>query len=217
MKIHIITIFPEAFESYFSCSIMKNAISKWFFSLEFYKLNDFSDDKNKRVDDKAYWMHWQVIRVEPIHNALNFIFDKEWKKLPVVYLSPRGEILKQERVEKAYQQLKDDCIIICWHYEWIDERIIELYVDYHLSIWEYVISSWELASMVFIDSIVRNIKWVLSNEDSLLEESFSKKLNRQKEYPVYTKPRSFSWLDVPEVLLSWNHGEVEKWKKNNLI
>lgn len=216
MKIHIVTIFPESFKSYFSSSIMKNAISWWLFSIEFYKLNDFSDDKNKRVDNKAYWMHWQVIEAEPLSKAIEFIFNKIGKKIPVIYFSPRWDLLKQEKIEFLYENLENEFLIICWHYEWIDERIIELYVDYNLSIWEYVISSWELASIVFIDALVRHIPWVLWNKESLLEESFSAKLDRQKEYPVYTRPSEFKWLEVPEVLLSWDHQEIEKWKKDNL-
>jgi tRNA (guanine37-N1)-methyltransferase len=91
-----------------------------------------------------------------------------------------------------------------------------LYVTHKISIGEYVLSSGELSAMVFIDSLVRLIPWVLGKSISFEEESFSKKLNRQKEYPVYTKPRTFLWMDVPDVLLSGNHAEIEKWKKNNL-
>lgn len=217
MKIHIITIFPESFSSYFSSSIIWNALEKKLFEVEFYKLNNFSDKKTKRVDDKAFWMHWQVISPEPLSKAIEHVFKKTWKKLKVIYLSPSWELLKQENIEKYYEELKwEDFIIICWHYEWIDKRIIEIYVDYEISIWEYVISSGELASMVFIDSLVRNIPNVLWNKESLEEDSFSKKLNRQKEYPAYTKPRIFMWKEVPEILLSWNHKEIQKWKNNNL-
>jgi tRNA (guanine37-N1)-methyltransferase len=216
MKIHIITIFPESFESYFSSSIMKNAISKWLFSLKFYKLNDFSDNKTKRVDDKAFWTHGQIISAEPLAKAIEYIFEKVWRKIPVLYMSPKGDLLNQEKIEKYFKDLWDEFIIICGHYEWIDERIVELYVDYEISIWEYVISSGELSASVFIDSLVRNIPWVLGNEKSFIEESFSKKLGRQKEYSQYTKPRVFKWKEVPNVLFSWNHKEIEKWKKENL-
>jgi tRNA (guanine37-N1)-methyltransferase len=216
MKIHIITIFPESFKSYFSSSIMKNAISKWFFELAFYKLNDFSDNKTKRVDDKAFWTHGQVISPEPLAKAIEYIFEKIWKKIPVLYMSPKWDLLNQKKVEKFYKKLFPEFIVICGHYEWIDERIVELYVDYEISIWKYIISSWELTASVFIDALVRNIPWVLWNKESLEEESFSEKLSRQKEYPHYTKPRVFKWKKVPDVLFSWNHKEIEKWKKENL-
>lgn len=216
MKIHIITIFPESFSSYFSSSIIWNALGKKLFEVEFYKLNNFSDKKTKRIDDKAFWTHGQVISPIPLSKAIEHIFEKIWKKVKVIYLSPRWDLLNQEKIENYYEKLWEEFIIICWHYEWIDQRIINLYVDYELSIWEYVISSWELSAMVFIDSLVRHIPKVLWNKESLEEESFSKKLNRQKEYPAYTKPRVFMGKEVPEVLFSWNHKEIEKWKKDNI-
>ena len=216
MNFHILTIFPESFESYFWSSIMKKAIEQKYFSINLYKLNDFSEKPTKRVDDKAYGMHWQVIEAEVLAKAIEYIFEKVWKKIPVIYMSPSWSLLNQEKVEFFYENLEKDCLIICWHYEWIDERIIELFVDYKVSIWEYVLSSWELSASVFIDAFVRNIPRVLWNELSLEEESFSKKFERKKEHPVYTRPKIFRWLSVPEVLFSGNHLEIEKWKKNNL-
>ncbi len=218
MIFHIITIFPESFLSYFSSSIMKKARENEFFQLKLYKLNDFSDNPSKRVDDKAFWMHGQVISAEPLSKAINHIFESVWKKIPVFYFSPSWDLLNQEKVENYFEEIweKGEIIIICGHYEWIDERIVELYVDKKISIWEYVLSSGELSASVFIDALVRHIPGVLWNKESLEEESFSKKLNRQKEYPVYTRPQVFEWKKVPEVLVSWNHKEIEKWKKANL-
>lgn len=216
MKIHIITIFPESFISYFSSSIMWNAIKNKLFKVEFYKLNDFSSLPTKRVDDKSFGMHWQIISPEPLSKAINHVFKKVWKNLKIIYMSPKWELLNQEKSEKYLSLLWEEFIIICGHYEWIDKRIIDLYVDFEISIWEYVISSGELASMVFIDSLVRQIPRVLWNKESLEEESFCKKINRQKEYPQYTKPRVFEWMEVPEVLLSGNHSKIEKWKIENL-
>lgn len=215
MKVHIITIFPESFESYFWSSIMKKAISWWFFEPVFYKLNDFSTKNTKRVDDKAYWMHGQVISPEPLSKAINHIFDKVWKSLPVVYMTPSWSLLNQEMSEKMSQNL-DEFVIICWHYEGIDGRIIEKYVTHEISIWEYVLSSGEISSMVFLDSLVRLLPWVLWSDISHEEDSFSLKLNRQKEYPVYTRPEIFEWMEVPNVLLSWNPKKIDEWKNNNL-
>lgn len=216
MKIHIITIFPESFNSYLKSSILWRAIEKKLFEVEFYKLNDFSNLESKRVDDKSYWMHWQIISPIPLDNAINFIFDKIWKKVKIIYMSPSWELLNQQKIEKYFDNIWNEFIIICGHYEWIDKRIIDLYVDYEISIWEYVLSSWELAAMVFIDSLVRHIPNVLWNKESLLEDSFSEKLQRKKEYPQYTKPQSFKWINVPDVLISGNHKEIQKWKELNL-
>lgn len=216
MKIHIITIFPESFKSYFDSSIMYKAIDNNLFELELYKLNDFSYDKFKRVDSKAYWMHGQVISPEPLSKSIEYIFEKVWQKIPVIYMTPSWDLLNQKKIEDYYSKLKDEFIIICGHYEWIDQRIIDLYVDYSVSIGEYVLTSWELSASVFIDSLVRHIPGVLWNKNSLEEDSFSEKLDRKKEYPVYTRPDDFMWKKVPAVLLSWNHKEIEIWKKNNL-
>ena len=216
MKIHIITIFPEMFESYFKSSIMSKAVEKWFLELFFYKLNDFSSKKTKRVDEKAYWMHWQVLSPDPLSKSIEFIFWRIGKKIPVIYMSPRWELLNQEKIENYNKILWEEFIIICGHYEWIDQRIIDLYVTHEVSIGEYIISSWELASIILIDSIVRIIPWVIWNKLSYIEESFSKKLDRKKEYPLYTKPENFKWLKVPEILLSGNHKKIENWKISNL-
>ncbi len=216
MKINIIRLFPGAIESYFWSSIMKMAQEKWLFFPVLYNLCDYSIQNTRRVDEKAYGMHWQVISPEPLSRAIEDIFQKAQKKIPVIFLSPSGDLLSQEKLENFLEILWDEIIVICWHYEWIDQRIIDYYVDYKISIWEYVLSSGELSTMVFIDALIRIIPGVLGKSISYEEESFSKKLNRQKEYPVYTKPRSFLWMDVPEVLLSGNHAEIEKWKKNNL-
>lgn len=215
MKIHIITIFPESFTSYLESSIVWKAKERWLFEINLYKLNDFSDKNFKHVDDKAFWTHGQVISPEPLSKALKYIFEKVWKKIPVIYMSPSWDLLNQEKVEE-YSKKLEEFIIICWHYEWIDQRIIDLYVDFEISIWEYILTSWELSSMVFMDSLIRFIPEVLWNPLSLEEESFSKKLFGKKEYPHYTRPRVFEWLDVPEVLLSWNHKDIEKWKINNI-
>lgn len=216
MKIHIITIFPESFNSYINSSIIWRAKEKKLFEIEFYKLNDFSLLPSKRVDDKSYWMHWLIISPEPLDSAINYIFRKVWRNIKVVYMSPSWELLTQQFSEKIFEKLDNEFIIICGHYEWIDKRIIDLYVDYEVSIWEYVISSWELASMVFLDNLFRHIPWVLWNKNSLDEDSFSQKLNRKKEYPQYTKPQVFKWIKVPEILLSGNHKQIQIWKENNL-
>ena len=216
MKIHIITIFPESFESYFNSSIIWRAKKKWLFNIELYKLNNFSNKKYKHVDDKAYGMHGQVLSPEPLSNAIEFIFEKIWRTIPVLYMTPSWELLNQEKVEKYYETM-DEFIIICGHYEGIDERIVSLYNAKKISIWEYVLSSWELAASVFIDSMVRHIPEVIWNKISLEEDSFSLKFCRQKEYPVYTRPEVFKNYKVPDVLLSWNHKKIEQWKNNNLL
>lgn len=216
MKLHIITIFPEAFESYLSTSIAKNAVNKGLLDVKLYKLNNFSYDNQKRVDDKVYWSHGQLIKADILWRAIEYIFSKLEKKIKIVYMSPKWDLLNQEKLEKYSFELDEEFIIICGHYEGIDQRIIDLYEVYEISIGKYVITSWELARQVFIDSLVRLVPGVINSEISHEEESFSKKLNRQKEYPQYTAPQDFMWIWVPDVLISGNHKAIEEWKINNL-
>lgn len=215
MKFFVVTLFPEFFESFLSHSILWKAKEKELFSVEFIDLKNFLSKKFERVDDKAYGMHGQVMRPDILSEAIESVFQKEGEKPYVIYFSPRGKKLTQTRVEK-FSQKHSSFLLICGHYEGIDERIIELYVDELVSIGDYVLSGWELPAQVFIDSLVRHIPWVLWNSQSLEEESFSKKLSRKKEYPVYTRPENFQWLWVPPILLSGNHREIEKWKQQNL-
>ena len=132
-----------------------------------------------------------------------------------MFLTPRGELLTQEVLESFSQKTEKDLIVICGHYEGIDQRIIELFNVEEISIGEYVLSSGELSSLVFIDGIVRLIPGVISPE-SLVEESYSKALKGKKEYPHYTRPEVFHGLQVPEPLVSGNHKKIEEWKRKHL-
>lgn len=220
MKFHIITIFPEAFTSFLETSIIWKAREKWLLQVELYKLNEFAKDTSGHVDDKAFGMHGQVLAPIPLSRAIQHIQNSVenagiHSKIPVIYMSPSGQKLQQELCEQLSEKL-DECIIICGHYEGIDQRIIDMYVDYEISIWDYILTGWEIASQVLIDSLIRLKSQVLGSSISHEEESFSKKLGRQKEYPVYTRPQSFQWRDVPQVLTSGNHKLIEIWKHDNL-
>ncbi len=215
MKFHIITIFPEAFESFLATSIIGKAYKKKLFEVNFYKLNEFSPETSGHIDAKAFWMHGQVLKPEPLSRAIEHIFENVWKKIPVIHFTPRGKTLNQQHIENFSQNL-EECVIICGHYEGIDQRIIDLFVNYEISIGSYILTSWELATQVFLDSLIRHIPEVLSNNDSLVEESFCEKFGRQKEYPLYTRPQEFRGIKVPDVLISGNHKDIAQWKQNNL-
>lgn len=225
MKFHIITIFPEAFTSFLETSIIWKAREKWLLQVELYKLNEFAKDTSGHVDSKAFGMHGQVLSAIPLSRAIEHIqntvgnagmhSEDIFSKIPVIFMSPSGQLLKQEISEKLSKKL-DECIIICGHYEWIDQRIIDIYVDYQISIWEYILTGWEIASQVLIDSLIRLKPDVLGNSISHEEESFSKKLDRQKEYPVYTRPQDFRGHKVPDILISGDHKKIDIWKKDNL-
>ena len=214
MKIHILTLFPESFESYFKSSIIKIAIDKKLFEPLFYNICDFSVRNTRRVDDRPYggWA-WTLISIEPLYKAISHIENKYWR-LKKIYLTPGWKILNQTKLEK-FAKSEKDIILICGHYEWIDERIKDIFQIEEISIWKYVLTSWELASMVFIDWIVRLLPWVISDK-SLVEESYSASLKGKKEYPQYTRPEEFMWHKVPKELLSWDPKLIQKWKEEKL-
>lgn len=214
MKFHIITIFPEAFSSFLETSIIWKAREKWLLQVKLYKLNEFAKDTSGHVDDKAFGMHGQVLSPIPLSRAIEHIFESTGK-IPVIYMSPSWELLQQELSESLSEKL-EECIIICWHYEWIDQRIIDMFVDYQISIWEYILTGWEIAAQVLIDSLIRLKPNVLGSNISHEEESFSKKLDRQKEYPIYTRPQDFRGHKVPDILISGDHKKIETWKHTNL-
>lgn len=214
MRFHIITIFPDSFKSYFETSILKIAREKGIFEPIIYNLCDYSVVNTRRIDDRPFWWFpWTIFSPEPLGNAIDEIQSRYWK-LEIIYLSPRWKVIKAETLEKFACENKDK-IIICGHYEWIDDRIIKHYKVKEISIWKYVLTSWELASMVLIDWIVRLIPWVI-NSESLEEESFSKKLLRKKEYPQYTRPQKWKDISVPSELISWDPKKIKVWKDKYL-
>jgi tRNA (guanine37-N1)-methyltransferase len=216
MHFHIITLFPQSFRSFLSTSIIAKAYEKNLFKVSFYDLK-WDENTFKKVDDKAYGMHWQVMKVDIISEAIEQVFQTLGKKIPIVYFSPRGKTLRQRDLDSIIWEQEPDYVLLCWHYEWIDERIIDIYTPKLFSIGDYVLSGWELPAQVFIDGIVRLIPGVLWNSLSGEEESFSQKFSGKKEHPLYTRPEVYQWKKVPEVLLSWNHKAIDQWKYDNLI
>lgn len=217
---HILTIFPEMFKGFLNESILKKAQGNGHIKIEIHDIRNYSKDKHKKVDDMPYGGGaGMVFTPQPLFDCIEKVKSKiqnpKSKKAPVIYLSPRGKRLTQiyaERLNKKFDQY----ILVCGHYEGIDQRVIDELVDFELSIGDFVMSGGELGAMVFVDVISRLNPGVLGNDESHVEESFSKKLDRKKEYPHYTRPADFRGLKVPEVLLSGNHAEIEKWRRENL-
>lgn len=210
MKIDILTLFPEMFEP-LKESILGRALENNLFELNLINIRDFSLDKHKKVDDYVFGGgDGMLMTPQPLYDA---IMSVKSNNSYVIYMSPKGTMLKQEKVcnlAKNYEHL----IIICGHYEGIDERIIELCVDEQISIGDYVLTGGELPAMVLVDCVARFIPSVLHSDTSALGDSFSDGL---LEYPQYTRPREFMGLSVPEVLLNGNHKEIEKWKAEQKI
>ncbi|MCL2761339.1 MAG: tRNA (guanosine(37)-N1)-methyltransferase TrmD [Desulfuromonadales bacterium] len=212
MKFHILTLFPGMFEGPFSESIIKRGIDKGIISLNFYNIRDYAIDKHKTVDDTPYGGGaGMVMKVEPLMAAIEDV-----KRLApgarVIITSPRGvKFSQQMAVDFASEQ---ELIVICGHYEGFDERVKELSGAEELSIGDYVMTGGELAAMVIIDSVARLQPGVLGSEESTISESFC---NGLLEYPQYTRPPEFRESKVPEVLLSGNHKEIERWRRNQSL
>ena len=206
MKFDIITLFPEMFSAIKDEGVIARAIKKSIISIKEWQLRDFSENKYKNVDDKAYGGGaGMVMQVKPIRDCIKKIKERE-PATKVIYLSPQGEPLNQNLVEKLVSF--ESLTLLCGRYEGVDERIIEKDVDFEVSIGDYVISGGELAAMVLIDSVSRRLPNVLGNKDSL-NDSFA---NNLLDYPHYTRPESIDGDLVPEVLLSGNQAKIDAWR-----
>ena len=203
------TLFPEIFHSYMSESIMKRAIEKEIIEVHVYNIRDFSANKHKKVDDYPFGGGAGMLMTpQPIYDTYKHIVETHNIENPrVVYLTPKGKVYKQDIAFDLSSN--EDIILLCGHYEGIDQRIIDLIVTDEISIGDYVLTGGELPALIMIDSIARLIPGVLSQNESFEEESFKDDL---LEYPHYTRPREFMGMKVPDVLLSGNHQRIEKWR-----
>ena len=213
----ILTLFKDMFSSFLNTKAIKTATDDGKIKIDLVDIRDFTTDKHRRVDFPPYGGgSGMIISCEPLSLAvdysLNEILNKESKKVKIIYMSPRGKLLKYD-LSKEISADDFNYIIICGHYEGIDERIIEEYNVEEISIGDYVLTGGELAAEVLLDSVVRLIPGVLS-DGSLDEESHTNKL---LEYPQYTKPFEYRGKKVPEILLSGNHQEIAKYRKEESI
>ncbi|MBE6034559.1 MAG: tRNA (guanosine(37)-N1)-methyltransferase TrmD [Clostridiales bacterium] len=205
MKINILTLFPEMFEPVIGGSILGRAKKKGILDVNLINIRDFSQDKHKKADDYPFGGGaGMVMLADPIFRAMEAIAAKGKKAL---YMSPRGRIIDHDRIKKLSEE--EEIIILCGHYEGIDERIIEYWNMEEVSIGDYVLTGGELPAMVLIDSVARLIPDVLAGEESAQEESVYSGL---LEYPQYTKPREYRGMMVPEVLFNGNHKLIALWK-----
>ncbi len=212
MKIDIITIFPEMFEGPFKHSILKRAQQKGVVEINLINLRDYATDKHRRVDDYQYGGGpGMVMMVEPIANCIDDMKSKT-RYDEVIYMSPDGDLLDQKIANKL--STLTNIIILCGHYKGIDERIREHYITKEISIGNYVLSGGELAAAVLTDSIVRLIPGVLNDETSALSDSFQDDLLSP---PVYTRPYEFKGMKVPDILLSGNDKEIDKWRMKKAV
>ena len=208
MQFDVLTLFPEMFEP-IKQSILGKAIENEKIKLKLVNIRDFSKDKHKKVDDTPYGGGaGMVMKPDVVYDAYKSVYEENAK---VIYLSPQGKTLNQKKVEELSKE--KHLILLCGHYEGIDQRVIDKIVDEEISIGDYVLTGGEIPAMVLIDTVSRYIDGVL-NQESIKEESFSQGL---LEYPQYTRPEIFEGEKVPEVLLSGHHGNIDNWRKEQSL
>lgn len=216
MRIDVLTLFPQMFEVSFSFGIFQRAVDNGLVSLNLYNIRDYTHDKHHIVDDYPYGGgSGMVLKPEPIFEAVESIkarLKDEAGELPVVLLTPQGRLFSQQiaRELSQYRHL----VLICGHYEGVDERVREHLANDEISIGDYVLTGGEVPAMVVIDAMVRLLPGVLGSEASPLDDSHA---NGLLEYPQYTRPAVYRGWSVPEVLLSGNHAQIAEWRHEQII
>lgn len=208
MQFDVLTLFPEMFDT-LNTSIIGKAREKGLININLINIRDFSKDKHNKVDDTPYGGGaGMVIKPDVVYDAYKSVKDDNTK---VIYMSPKGKKLNQNKVEELSKE--KHLILLCGHYEGIDQRVLDMIVDEEISIGDYVLTGGEIPAMVLIDSVSRYIDGVLK-DDSTKEESFSQGL---LEYPQYTRPEVFEGRKVPDVLLSGHHKKIDQWRKKQSL
>jgi tRNA (guanine37-N1)-methyltransferase len=231
MKIFFISIFPEIFDSFLDASLIKKAQEKWILEFETINPRDFCKDKHKKIDDEIYgWWAGMLMIAQPMIDAVNYIIQKIKKEnasssidegsFQIIFPTPSKDVRNQESAHSFSKT--ENLIFVCGRYEWVDHRFVQYFQDkypknfHQISIGKFITLGGEIPTMTIVESIVRLVPWVIKEELSWQEESYSPSQNMENiEYPQYTRPQEVRWYSVPEVLLSWNHKEIEEWKKNN--
>ncbi len=207
MRIDILSLFPNMFEPLRE-SIIERATKNNKVQINIINIRDYSKDKHKKCDDYTFGGGpGMVMMVQPIYDAITSI--EGYEKALKIYMSPKGEVFNQNKAKslaKSYEHI----IILCGHYEGVDQRVLDMLIDEEISIGDYVLTGGELPAMVVVDALLRNVDGVLGGEESAEIESFSDNL---LEYPQYTKPRDFMGYIVPDVLVSGDHKKIAKWRE----
>lgn len=213
MRIDILTIFPGMFSGPFEESIVKRAVEKGLVQIFLHDIRDYASDKHRTVDDYTFGGgQGMLMKPEPLFAAVDDVQGQAPERGPVVLLTPQGRLFDQEvAVELARQER---LIVICGHYEGVDARVHEHLATDEISIGDYVLSGGELAAMVVVDAVVRQIPGALGSPLSSADDSFAQGL---LEHPQYTRPAEFRGMSVPEVLLSGNHGEIARWRRQQSL
>ncbi len=211
MRVSVITAFPDFLRNFFSTSIIGKAVEKGLIEFDVIDLRDFAQGHYRQVDDYAFGGGGMVLMAEPLKIALESLSDSGTGKF-VLYPSPQGAVLTQEIVESLAS--REHIVIICGHYEGIDERFVQKYVDLEVSIGDYVLTGGEIPAMAIIDSVLRQIPGVVGRQEAVIEDSFFRGM---LDHPHFTRPAGWNGLDVPEVLTSGNKAEIDYWRRNEAV
>ncbi len=213
MKINIMTLFPEMCETVLSESIIGRAREKGLVEINCINIRDYTEDKHRRVDDAPYGGGMgMLMQTVPIANCYNAICKKSDNKNHLIYMSPCGKVLTQERVKELANL--EEITILCGHYEGVDQRVIDALVDEQISIGDYVLTGGELPALVLADSISRMLEGVLPNDEAKELESH---YNGLLEYPQYTRPYEWNGMKVPDILISGHHENIDKWRREQSL
>ncbi len=213
MNFHILTLFPDMVEQGLNTSIIGRAVEKGTLSIETVNIRDYSVEKHKKVDDYPYGGGaGMVMQAQPIYDAYLAVVEKIGYRPRCIYLTPQGSLFCQQTAKELAKE--EDVILLCGHYEGIDERVLEEIVTDYISIGDYVLTGGELPAMVMVDAISRMVPGVLSNQESGETESLEGNL---LEYPQYSRPETWNGKSVPSILLSGNHQKVDEWRREQSI
>ncbi len=208
MKIDILTLFPEMCEAVFSESIIGRARSAGIISVEAHNIRDFANNKHNRVDDAPYGGgKGMVMQPEPIFQCYKSLFSEDEPKPHLIYMSPKGKTFRQSDAQRLAEY--DRIVLLCGHYEGVDQRVIDEIVDEEISVGDFVLTGGELPALVVTDAVCRMIPGVLAEDICFQEESH---FNGLLEYPQYTRPEEWHGVKVPDVLLSGHHANIKKWR-----
>ena len=212
MRIDIATLFPDICETYLGQSIVGRARNKGVFELYCHQIRDYAFDKHHRVDDTPYSeRQGMLLLAEPIYQCYKAVAAD--RKPHVIYMSPRGKVLNQQRL-KELAESQEDLFILCGHYEGVDQRVLDILEAEEISIGDYVLTGGELPAMILADGVVRLLDGTLSQADCFIDESHYSGL---LEYPQYTKPQVWEGMAVPEILVSGHHANILKWRREKSL
>jgi tRNA (guanine37-N1)-methyltransferase len=214
MRLDILSLFPAMFQGPLTESIVQRAVERGLVNIKIHNIRDYTLDKHHTADDAPYGGGaGMVMKCEPIFEAMDDIMpEAERVNVPIILLTPQGRLFSQSLAREL--SLKPRLVLICGHYEGIDERVCEHLATDQISIGDYVLTSGEIAAMVIADAVIRLVPGVLGSEASLLDESHTRGL---LEYPQYTRPEVFRGWSVPEILISGNHGKIADWRRRQAL